>query len=178
MDRGARLWLARAVRANYWRVSSWYDLDDVMQEGYYAYYYMERRYPDVTEPRHKMALFKLVFHSVITNLANQHTRRADEVVECDIDTRAESCDGWSPSFLDTVQAEPSADEADLVGAPRPVRDAIALMASGDPRLRAPPSRPQPVRRHRETLNDRLCRLTGYDPDTTDIVGGIREALAT
>ena len=175
MDQGARLWLARAARVNYWRVSRWYDLDDVIQEGYYAYYYMMRRYPDIVDPPHRMALFKLVFNSVISNLANQRTRRVDEVCESEL---LPPPGEPAASFFETVVADPGIGEAAaaLARTPQYVKDALALLDSGDARLRHKARRSGPARRRRETLNERLCRLTGYDPSQTDIVGGIRACL--
>lgn len=173
MDAGARIWLARAIKKNYWRVSGWYDLDDLMQEGYFAYYYVVRHYPQVTHSPHRMALFKLTFNSVICNLANQRTRRVEEVCESELGPADEG-----GSFFDGAAADPDIAEAvaELAAAPQYVRDAVALLSSGDRRLRHKPRRSGPGRRRRETLNELLCRLTGYDPQMTDIVGGIRACL--
>lgn len=172
MDAGARLWLAKMVRKSYWRVSKWYDLDDLMQEGYFAYYYVVRHYPEVTHPPHRMALFKLTFNSVICNLANQRSRRVDEVCEAEI-VGAEGA-----TILDSAAADPDIAEAvaELATAPKYVRDAVELLAAGDRRLRHKIRRSGRGRRRRETLNERLCRLTGYDPNKTDIVGGIKACL--
>ena len=184
MDEGARRWLANAVRKHHWRVSRWYDLDDLIQEGYFAYYYTVRHYPKVTHPPHRMALFKLVFNSVICNLANQRTRRIDDICESSM----VSGDEFLTPFLETVAADPDIAEAAamLATAPKYVRDAVALFESKDglKQLRqkyrkkvGQDKRGRFVAQGRETLNERLCRLTGYDPAQTDIVGGIRACLS-
>lgn len=186
MDEGARLWLAKAVRKHYWRVSKWYDLDDLMQEGYFAYYYVVKHYPKARDPAHRMALFKLTFHSVITNLANQRTKRVSEVYGADAISAPVDDPTRDVDFLSTIAAEPDIAEAvaAITTAPKYVQEAIALFASpeGLKALRANSrraSRRGPNGRFvlgpRETLNDRLCRLTGY-PAGTDIVGGIRACL--
>lgn len=180
MDEGARRWLLKAARKNYWRVSSWYDLDDLIQEGYFAYYYTVRRYPKVKHPPHRMALFKLVFNSVICNLANARTRSISEVQFSALErgTPGGASDEIAAAFIDGVAADPSIIEAlpALARAPEYVRRAVALFADGASRkaLRAPykATRGKP----RETLNERICRLVGCDPREVDIVGGIKACL--
>jgi len=178
MDDGARGWLAKAARKNYWRVSRWYDLDDVIQEGYAAYYDTIRRYPDATDPPHRMALFKRVFMSRLHDLANKRTRSVNEVTVSDL------CHGSVASaevLFETVALDNdiSAAAGMLATAPQYVRDAIALFATEDG-LRRLRSAYRKVRRGkylvRETLNERLCRLTGNDPRQVDIVQELRACL--
>ena len=184
MDDGARRWLLKTARKHYWRISSWYDLDDLIQEGYFAYYYVVRRYPKAISPPHRMALFKLVFNSVICNLANQRTRRVEEICMSQLfsDDSMMSADQHVTAFIESVAADPDISEAvgALAAAPEYVKKSLELFASEDGlrRLRAE-YRKVPTGKHlrRETLNERLCRLTGYDALKTDIVGGIRACLA-
>ena len=190
MDDGARRWLLKTARKSYWRVSSWYDLDDLIQEGYFAYYYVVRHYPKAISPPHRMALFKLVFNSIICNLANQRTRRVEEICMSQLfsDDSMMSADQHATAFIESIAADPDISEVvgTLAAAPEYVKKSFELFASEDGlrRLRAeyrkvPVGEKRPgKKRHfrRETLNERLCRLTGYDAKT-DIVGGIRACLA-
>lgn len=53
---------------NYWRVQGSMDRDDVMQESYWVYLRVARKYPEV-EPKHLMALFKTAWGNHFTDLA-------------------------------------------------------------------------------------------------------------
>ena len=181
MDDGARGWLLRTVTKSYWRVSRWYDLDDLIQEGYSCYYETLSRYPLAADPPHRMALFKLVFMSRLTDLANKRTKSVSEICESDL-TAASLADGHrADAFLETIAADTDLALAasSLTSAPQYVKDALALFTTeeGLARLRSAYRR---VRRGkhltRETLNERLCRLTGHDPRQVDIVGGLRACL--
>jgi hypothetical protein len=179
MDDGARRWLLNTARANFWRVSRWYDLDDLIQEGCEVYYYVLNRYAKAKDPPHIMCLFKLSFMSRLHDLANQRTRRPEDV--CDADLGFDDGSGTA-SFFDGVTADTDVREAAaaLATAPQYVKDAMALFSTEDGlrRLRSQYRRvPTGGRRtRRETLNERFCRLTGNDPRSTDIVGALRACL--
>lgn len=181
MDEGARRWLFKTVRKNYWRVSSWYDVPDLIQEGYEVYYeVVNERYPNAVDPPHRMRLFQLAFLSRIHDLANQRTRAAIEIREAELSRTSDN--GAVSSVFDTFVDESSLLEVlpALAAAPQYVKDALALFATEDG-LRKVRAQYRKVRvgKHlmRETLNERLCRLTRNDPRTTDIVKGIRDCLA-
>lgn len=184
MDDGARLWLVKTARKHFWRVSSpWYDFDDLIQDGNFAYYYVVQNYPRAQTPSHRMALFKLVFNSVLCDLANQRTRRPSEIQYSSLGGRDpdKSADELASAFLETVAAEPDIAEALplFTDAPEYVKRALALYASEEGLLRLKSKyRNVRVGKHlkRETLNERLCRLTGYDPTSTNIVGGLMACL--
>lgn len=178
MDEGARLWLAKTVRKHYWRVSSFYDPDDLIQEGYEVYFYVRRRYPAATEPRHIMALFKRVFMCRITDLANKRTRSVPEVHAEDL--RSPTSEVATIFDLIPAEADISAALVNFIGAPQYVLDALALFATpeGRARLRSKERHmPRCGRRavRRETLNDRLLSLLGLDPEV-DVVGPLRALL--
>jgi len=179
MDEGARRWLFKTVRKNYWRVCRWYDVSDLIQEGYAAYYEVaHKRYPHAVDPPHRMRLFQLVFMSRLHDLANKRTRLAAEVCEADL---ARPDAAQVETVLTMIADEPTLLEAvpALASAPQYVRDALALFGTPEG-LRAVRAayRKRREGRHlvRETLNERLCRLTGRDPREVDIVGGIRACL--
>lgn len=175
MDEGAKRWLLKAARKNFWRVARWYDLDDLIQEGYEVYYETIKRYPDATDPPHRMAMFKLLFASRVNDLANKRTRGAAEVLAWDVSSRSDP--GRLESIMDAIAAPSSAADAMplLAHAPQHVRDAVALLTSdeGARRMRSRYRRAADGRR--ETLNERLCRLLGAAPGT-EIVAGLLRAL--
>lgn len=176
MDEGARLWLVKTAKKHYWRVAHWIELEDLIQEGYAAYYRTCAKYSKVTDVRNHMALFKRVFNNRLHDLANRRTRSVVEV--CFDDLALASTEGQI-SMLEVFPSERALEEVrvDLIKAPQYVRDALVLLDERPGRLRSRYRKSRPGGRgiHRETLNERLCRLTGYDPET-DIVGGIKRAL--
>lgn len=73
MDPPTRGWLVNTARKNHWRVCRWIDLDDLIQDGAMHYYRLVERYPDVTERRHMMALFKRTYTNYLNDLARKRT---------------------------------------------------------------------------------------------------------
>lgn len=79
-DKGLRGWVVQMAQRHYWRVAAWYDLDDLIQDGYLAFAICKSRYQDRVENKaHFMALFKRVYFSIITNMANARTRDIPQV---------------------------------------------------------------------------------------------------
>ena len=172
MDQGARLWLVKFARKNYWRVATWIDLDDLIQDGYAAYYETLMRYPTAKDAAHIQSLFKLVFRSKIEDLVRAHKKQID-------DARSD--------IVENIDNNPSASmllpdfsnfHALLVKAPQQIKDALNLLNSeqGRQKLAQPLSRTESGRR--ETLNERFCALLGYDPSQTDVVTMLRSYFST
>lgn len=77
LDAGMRGWIASTAKKNYWRVSEWYELEDLVQDGYLCYYKCWNRYKNLTIKRHPskedkrrfMALVQVAFNNFITTLA-------------------------------------------------------------------------------------------------------------
>ena len=183
MDDGARRWLAKTAKKHFWRISRWYELEDLIQEGYAAYAEVMRRYPTASAPQHRMALFKRVYMSRVHDMASKRTRSVAEVCFTDMAVEREKMglEGSLISLLDRTAAEPemSAIAPALARAPQYVKDALALFTTeaGLARLRSA-YRKVPSGRwlRRETLNERLCRLIGSDPLAVDVVEALRALL--
>lgn len=80
LDKGLRGWIVRTAQRHYWRVAAWHDLDDVVAEGYLAFAICKARYEKRVENKaHFMALFKRVYISRITDLANKRSRDIPEI---------------------------------------------------------------------------------------------------
>ena len=183
MDDGARGWLIKTARKNLWRVVPIYDLDDLIQEGYLWYAYIINRYPDAVEPEHIMSLFKLCFSQQIHEIANKRTRRSPESCFSDIFNSEDA----SPSEMAEILLESLRDDGShmdfslrLSRAPDYVLDALKLFTEPESleKLRSVRvfSKRAKKRPRRETTNERLCRLTGYDPKSTNIVGMMKYYL--
>jgi hypothetical protein len=164
MDNGARNWMFKYCRKHHWRVASWIEFDDLVQEGYAAYYETLKRYPTAKEPKHIMSLFALVFRSKIEMMVRAKRKQVDDA---DSDT-IETYDG------DAVQVLDSMDFVSLITkAPQAIKDALLLFTTEAGRQEL--AKPYEVRGNgsRETTNDRFCKLLGKDPDTIDFSKELR-----
>lgn len=94
MDQGARLWVYKTARKNLWRVSGHIDIDDLVQDGMYFWQRICTRYPNVTHPPHRMALFKTAFTNHIHDLSKKNL---DVITESDLDVTLEAAAGLDVS---------------------------------------------------------------------------------
>lgn len=87
MDAGAIRWLHRIVRQNFWRVPSWYEQEDLLNDGVMCWYRTLRRYyngkgtkglnrriGEASDLRHIMALFQRTFLNHIHDLSRLRTK--------------------------------------------------------------------------------------------------------
>lgn len=167
MDRGARLWLYRTAQKNFWRVSSWYDLDDLVQDGFVQYNRIVNKYPHITARAHLMGLFQRTYINHIHDLAKRRSR----LIEYPESSLIRDGEQGSPFDIPDLPA------SDLLAkAPEVVHRLLAVVQTEEGRraLRAL----YRVRSGgtRETVNQRLARLTGL-PDSTDFEGVFRGYLS-
>ncbi len=80
MDVGTIGWLHRYARRHFWRLPSWYDYDDLIQDGYLNWLRITQRYTDVTERKHMMRLFQICFVNHVNNLSNWKTKTPEVAV--------------------------------------------------------------------------------------------------
>jgi hypothetical protein len=155
MDQGVRGWIYNAARENLWRVSGHIEFSDLVQDGFMFWQRIVNRYPNVTETKHRMALFKTAFTNHIHDLSKKKSR-LELVTESDLETPIESMlEGEDPA------ADPDGSFI-MSQLPPAIMKALKRMVDGDP----------PYRRYldgtRETTNQLLCRLAGLDPDARDM----------
>jgi hypothetical protein len=161
MDDGAKAWMMGYARRNYWRVAAWMDLDDLIQDGYYAWVEVCWRYPAIIDqPAQIMSMFKLCFADKITDLSRGKTKQQD-------DARSDIVDVFDGDAV--TMPDPSNFNLLLVKAPKLVKDTIELMTSD--RMKDELNKPyeRQANGHRETLNERICRLLKLDPNSIDAV---------
>ena len=155
---GAAGWMIKYAKRNYWRVAYWYDIDDLISEGFEFYYYMKAHYPQAVDPPHIMRLYQLTFISRVNDLAKRRTKTLE--VNLTEDT--------IPDFLYELPDTLIAD------APQPVKKLLEVLTNEDAkRLRAPY---RIKGKHRETTNERFCRLIGMDPSQCNIVSLLKNYL--
>lgn len=168
MDAGAKAWMFKYAKRNYWRVASWMEFDDLIQDGLYAWCEVCRRYPNAVEnPAHIMSLFKLCYADKITDLSRSKTKQQDDA-RSDI---VEVYDGES-----VVVPDSSTLHALLIKAPEVVKNTIALLTDDSRKDELA----KPFARHangrRETLNERICSMLGLNSKEIDAVRMVKAYL--
>lgn len=161
MDRGARLWMLQYARRSFWKVSSYIDLDDLIQEGYLAWHRVSIRYPNITERRHMMSLFQRTFCNLIVDIAKQRTKEAHLNIQFTQEIY-EYNNRMSEHEVSTLYVM-------LQQAPTPVRKVVELLSTEGGRKRLCTIYRMYSNGQRETTNDRLRRLTQEQGDIVKMV---------
>jgi DNA-directed RNA polymerase specialized sigma24 family protein len=168
MDKSAQRWMFKYAHKNYWRVASWYELDDLVQEGYMCWWRVIRHYPDATDVPHVMRLFQRTFSNRIHDLSKKRTAQLDlPIADCVSSEEAEA------TFIERNDVSVS-DLHGLAHAATTVRNAICALVEQADKLRAPTRRYSDGKR--QTTNEKLCSLTGCDPSMIDLVAEIKHCL--
>lgn len=168
MDQGVRGWIVITARKNFWRVSSYYELDDLVQDGFLHFCRLRRRYPKVRDRAQMMALFKRTYLNHINDLSNRKTRSVERIASS-LDQLMELAE--HPNEFGQILKHPSAmiclgdcDWAEFLAAtPKRFRGILDMLvrSSEGPRMLWGPYR---VRRGgtRETTQERIFRLFKLD----------------
>ena len=160
MDAGARRWLLSAAQQNLWRIASWYDFDDLVQDGMLLYYHVCERYPEATDPRHIMRLFQRTFLNHCHNLSRKQ-RVKMEVVDTDfVQHHCTAHDHFADLLLWLAEA------------PDEVRRLLQALIRDGWKMDGPYA---PSGR-RETTNERLCALVGADHNSVNLHRVLRSYL--
>lgn len=155
MDQGAIGWLYKTARTQYWRVCHWQDLEDLIQDGYVAYYRILQKYPHIKNKSHLMRLFQVTFINHIHDLAKQ-------------DSHLPSLSMEEIPIPDICDHSPATLLAELSQAPAPINQLLSLVATDKGRAKLRSQYRVRPDGYRETLNDRWCRLLGLDPAIVDL----------
>lgn len=129
LDAGMKGWLVRKANEEHWRMSAWYELDDLIQDGYICYCKCVRSYPQLAEIKNPdsgqrkwfMALVQTTFHNHIMTLGGKFAIGKEDTVPdvSSVDDRGPSLESLAPPF----QEEASILFA-LKNAPAELRDAV------------------------------------------------------
>lgn len=170
LDAGMRGFIVNTARQNFWRVASWYEFDDLVQDGYLCYYKCRRRYTEVTDRPHFMSLVKTAFTNHIMTLGTKHNAISEQAIS---QMGSEDAEGDLLERLGPATPESTSLLVLLANAPAELQQLItALVGEGAEKLGF--QRKKEFRRHiRETTNEYYCRLLGKDPETADLVGELR-----
>lgn len=183
MDTGARAWLLKTAKDNYWRISEWYDLNDLIQDGHVCWWRVVMKYETrlhrIRPRKHIMALFMRTYSNHIHDLSKGETRRPKEVRILDAikPTRGAPLQNEYNAWQ-ALERECDASEFDrlVAEAPAILRSLLrVILADGQsPRLRAQFRIGSDG--ERETTNQRLCKLIGANPDEYDYATALRSYL--
>lgn len=158
LDKGIKGWIVNTAKKNYWRVPAWYELDDLIQEGYICYCNCNLKYGNDLTASHFMALVKVSYIRHIHDLANSRTRNSAELmvsIDSPIFSRAEPEDA---TFFTLLRQLPSELQELLSILLNDAKD-IPMLRDG---------------RERETTNAYLCRLIGIDPEHVNLQAVFKE----
>jgi hypothetical protein len=193
LDAGMRGWIYNTAVKSMWRVPEWYTLDELVADGYMKYYQCRERYKFLTVKRHPltedktrfMSLVQSAFNNHITTLSNKRTAVNERPVSQFAAPEENEAETWTKLLPE--QAEEATLRALLADAPQEVQAVIQALASDGAaaasylrsRLRRKETdagvRVNRMRRSlRETTNEYLCRLTGYDPLKVDLASQLRQ----
>lgn len=171
MDQGAKRWMLKYAHANYWRVVSWYEFTDLVQDGHLYWWKIVSKYPDAKDRPHLMRLFQRSFSNHIHNLASGKTDQVDlPIADClsgDEDTESVFLERHDTGTPDSSHA--------LAHAAPTVRRAINVLLEQADKLRLPTRRADGTR---QTTNEKLCAIAGCDPGMIDLVAEIKICLAS
>lgn len=158
-------WIFKFAKKNYWKVAGLIDFDDLIQEGYYAFYYCKRRYGDI-DPPHLMKMLQIAYYQTIVDYAKKRTGLAEYHPE---DNRIEGLDPWERILQDDFYQE---IQLKIAEAPELIRNFLSLFLSDDTLSEL--QKPYKKERNgvRETTNERICRLLGIEK--TDVVSQLKE----
>lgn len=177
LDSGLRGFIYNEARKNYWRVASWYDLEDLIQDGFMCYAKCYARYGStVTDQKHFMALVQTTFSNHIMTLYNKHRHQTEHAISALLGE-----DGSEEAFLDrhsTPEEGPENLGVLLRQAPAEIKQLIALLVGDGAKAVSFAKKRAGRFTVRETSNELYCRLLGLDPETNDIAGKVRSFFSS
>jgi DNA-directed RNA polymerase specialized sigma24 family protein len=172
LDDGMRGYIHNKARKEYWRVSSWYGLEDLVQDGYMCYAKCKARYAGtVTEQRHFMALVQTAFHNHIMTLAGRHHLVKESTISQLTPEGKQEAAVWDA--ITPPEGESATFRTLLAQAPAEFKQLISLLVK-DGVEAYKWVKPEGSRKAvRQTTNEYLCGLIGKDPEDEDLVGQLK-----
>lgn len=188
MDQGMQGWIVNQARENYWRVARWYDLSDLVQDGYVAFAKCKKAYghlfatpPTEEERKWFMCLVKTTYLNHIYDLAMSHTR-------CLEATEAWLAESDEKQMISAWASDIAAASVVISQMPSELKALVASLAEHGNDYRKSRLRKQKTangatrvvkgrKALRETTNQLYCRLAGLDADEVDLSKQIAEHFA-
>lgn len=180
LDDGLNVWMINYAKLNYWRVASWYELSDLIMDGYFILAKCEEKYPEVSQ-RDFMNLFKRAYFNHITDLANARTKSPNEVPFSDLGVRwtedgEEASDEYMLQHIMGGEEDDTAEIVDLIRrAPWEVQQLLKLFFTEEGQKKIQGAM-HDFGGLRGDHNTRLCRIAGLDPNEVNLVEEVRAYL--
>jgi hypothetical protein len=189
-DSGVEGWIKTYSWSNRWRLQNWYDMEELIQDGYLCYLKCRNMYtlgppkpghqdlntdaPNKEQRKHFMALLQRTFSNHVTTIAARYARDKEN-------TLSELATGENAFELEAVlppQPEETSALIAVLHAPTEIGEAIVKLVQDGvdggrylrSKLRDRQGRVVRVRRAlRETTNQRLARVCGGDAEMPKLV---------
>ena len=175
-----RGWAINFIRKNRWRCESLHEFEDLLQDAYLVFRRVRASYPQITEPKHFMALYKTAMSNALIDKA-RYKKQMNEVLVCEniYDEQSElpserivgenNNEGYLKVLLDELP-----EEAKLVL--KALSDDKILEALRKSDSRSALAKQAGIPKQFENLNMKFCILLKL-PKGTDLVGPLKEALS-
>lgn len=165
MDQGVKGWIFNTSRKEFWRVASWYEYVDLVQDGAMIYAKIVAKYPDLKTPKDRMNIFKRAFTNHIHDLSKKRTKSVTEILECTLGTQLHEIEADFFTCPDT--------SVTLAMLPAKLRETIHQLLT-DPYVL---DTFRWTGKGWETPMEKLARVMGVDP-SRDLLDELRTALTT
>lgn len=111
LDAHVRGWIVKTVHKNFWKVRSWYDFEDLVQDGYLCFAKARAKFKfPMDEPTHDnrkefMAFFQMAFINHIIDLQKDPRCRLQELAVAALsDDQAQAVESWAEKATDLGNA--------------------------------------------------------------------------
>lgn len=111
LDAHVRGWIVKYAHKQYWKVQSWYDFEDLVQDGYLCFAKARKGFKfTMDEPTHDnrkefMAFFQMAFVNHIIDLQKDPRCRLQELAVAALsDDQAEAVESWAEKAADLGNA--------------------------------------------------------------------------
>lgn len=174
MDPTTRAWLVRVAKKNYWRVAHHLELDDLLQDGFVVWHRVQQRYREEgRDHAHIINTFKRAYRNHLHDLSRARSKAPPELQLLDDELDADAYEVHAPrhrvEHLAPLEFGGQELAVALQQAPFRVREVLKLF--NDEQARESMRKPYRQRGDgsRETLNERLCRLAGFNAARVNLV---------
>lgn len=182
MDAGVRGWVVTTAAAHFWRVAHWMEFEDLIQDGAMVWCRVVEKYEcdtgRVRSRPHLMQLFKRSYQNHIHYLSKQKFVSRVEVLVEDEVVRRGGVIRMSDQMWDHLGVSHDVGEYDrlVAEAPGVIRPLLRVLFNGQRALGWSSEHRVYGDGTRETLNAKLCRLVGVDPELEDLATPLRAYL--
>lgn len=145
-------WAINYINKQLWRMDSYIEFDDLLQDAFEYFLQVKKKYPDVDNPRHFMSLFQSCLRNHFHDLAKQRQRHITIEDYCKDTSSEEDMDMLLLEFAECPQL---------------VHELALVLNNKD----------TPDNVERKTTNEYWCGLLNLDPAKINLRGLVKQHLA-